>query len=83
MDKVFSRFEETYNKNQTIFRNLEFISENGQFEDYWKHLSYRVEPHNMQHLKDNQKSYNNIVDTKGLERDRHNARLVDQFWVVD
>ena len=37
----------------------------------------------MQHLKDNQKSYNNIIDPKGLERDRHNARLVDQFRVVD
>ena len=46
-------------------------------------LSYRVKPHNVQQLEDNQKSYDNIVDSKGLEWNRDDARLVDKFWVVD
>ena len=37
----------------------------------------------MQHLEDNQKSYNDIIDSKGLKWNRHDARLVDQFWIVD
>ena len=42
-----------------------------------------VEPHNVQQLQNDQESDYNIVDGKQFKRNRDQARLINQFWVVD